>query len=97
MNSKDILNEYPYILKDIKKLNCELDEIVKNKEIVEEILKYNQNNDNNNYNNIDPTLKAVERVLDRYVNNILYMTGKINNLKELKNKIDNITYHENHK
>ncbi|MDQ2084821.1 hypothetical protein RBH29_00025 [Herbivorax sp. ANBcel31] len=86
MREKDILNEYPYILNNLKKLNCELNEVVKDKELVESILNYCREKNMQDFN--EPTLKAVESVLDRYVNNILYMTGKINNLKKLKNEID---------
>lgn len=90
MREKDILNEYPYILNNLKKLKCELDEIIKDKELLESVLNHHRKRDIRQFTH--PTLKAFETVLDRYINNILYMTGKINNLEELKNKISQKEY-----
>ncbi|NLI58333.1 MAG: hypothetical protein GX387_07420 [Clostridium sp.] len=86
MREKDILDEYPYILKSLKKLKCKLDEMMKDKELLESVLNHSKEENIHKYT--EPTLKVFETVLDRYINDILYMKGKINNLEELKNKIN---------
>lgn len=85
MATEEILNEYPYILKTMKELNCELNQIIRSKELMENTLKSEHES---KYCSLDPTLQAVERVLDRYENNISYITERINELKELKSKLD---------
>lgn len=87
MASESFLKEYPYILKTLRHLNCELNEIIKSKELMEDTLRYCVKTGNKECS-LDPTLQVVEKVLDRYENNISYITERINDLNELKNKID---------
>ncbi|MFZ5988956.1 MAG: hypothetical protein ACOYWZ_17780 [Bacillota bacterium] len=89
MGKGDILDEYPYILKTLRELNGELNQIIKSKELMEDTLKYSRKADVNiSSHSLDPTLKAVERVLDKYENNISYIAGRIDILKERKKKLD---------
>ncbi|HHX18224.1 MAG TPA: hypothetical protein GX727_05135 [Clostridium sp.] len=67
MREKDILNEYPYILKSLKKLKFELDEMVKDKELLESVLNHSKEKNTKKFT--EPTLKVFETVLDRYINN----------------------------
>ncbi|WP_265447759.1 hypothetical protein [Acetivibrio straminisolvens] len=87
MSSEDFFREYPYIINTLHKLNCELNEMIKSKELMEDTLQYFIKSENDE-SSLDPTLQAVEKVLDRYENNISYITERINELKEMKNKID---------
>ncbi|HHV29975.1 hypothetical protein [Acetivibrio mesophilus] len=87
MASGDLFKDYPYILRTLRELNCELNQIKKSKELMEDTLQYFAKSEKDE-SSLDPTLQAVEKVLHRYENNISYITERINELKEMKNKID---------
>lgn len=90
MKIVNILSEYPCLLKSIQDLNQELNEIVRTREkLIATVIKDDTVSNSVWIKNASgSTMKAIEKIVDRYGSFIDYATGKINQLIESKETID---------
>lgn len=89
MEIREILKEYPYIDEEIKKLNKKMNGYLEMKEETRNTLKAQKLSHEPHGTGVSNiTLNAVEKIMDKYEEEIKICVSKINDLFIIKQKLD---------